>query len=153
MIGSHPASDGPVLRGTHVSSCAGNLAWFMLSPLSRIRTIMKIKSINKELSDKRKVAFRTEPQIDAPTLEQIRRLLQQSLVLKGVGMELTEGFLVVIHPAFTPELAKNVNDLLNAAENAVRQAGEDARKREELEQNAKNIAIMSAAGAFGVPVE
>ena len=125
----------------------------MLAPLSRIRTIMKIKSINKELSDKRKVAFRTEPQIDAPVLEQIRRLLQQSLVLKGVGMELTEGCLVVIHPACTPELARNVNDLLNAAENAVRLAREDARKREELEQAAKNQAIMSAAGAFGVPVE
>jgi hypothetical protein len=125
----------------------------MLAPLSRIRTIMKIKSINKELSDKRKVAFRTEPQIDAPTLEQIRRLLQQSLVLKGVGVELTEGCLVVIHPTFTPELAKNVNDLLNAAENAVRQSREDARKREELEQTAKKQAIMSAAGAFGVPVE
>lgn len=125
----------------------------MLVPLSRIRTIMKIKSINKELSDKRKVAFRTEPQIDAPVLEQIRRLLQQSLVLKGVGVELTEGCLVVIHPTFTPELAKNVNDLLNAAENAVRLAKEDARKRDELEQTAKNQAIMSAAGAFGVPVE
>jgi hypothetical protein len=35
----------------------------------------------------------------------------------------------------------------------VRQAREDARKREELEQAAKNQAIMSAAGAFGVPVE
>jgi hypothetical protein len=125
----------------------------MLAPLSRIRTIMKIKSINKELSDKRKVAFRTEPQINAPVFEQIRRLLQQSLVLKGVGMELTEGYLVVIHPTFTPDLAKNVNDLLNAAENAVWQAGEDARKRDELEQTAKNQAIMSAAGAFGVPVE
>jgi len=48
-------------------------------------------------------------------------------VLKGVGVELTEGCLVVIHPTFTPELAKNVNDLLNAAENAVRQSREDAR--------------------------
>ncbi|MGA2788028.1 MAG: hypothetical protein ABSF60_10915 [Verrucomicrobiota bacterium] len=114
---------------------------------------MKILSINKELSDKRKVAFRTEPPIEAPVLEQIRRLLQQSAVLKGVGMELTEGCLVVIHPTFTPELAKNVIDLLNAAENSVRQAREDARKREELEQSAKNQAIMSAAGAFGVPVE
>jgi len=69
------------------------------------------------------------------------------------ALELTEGYLVVIHPTFTPELAKNVNDLLNAAENAVRQAREDARKRDELEQTAKNQAIMSAAGAFGVPVE
>lgn len=68
-------------------------------------------------------------------------------------MELAEGCLVVIHPTFTPELAKNVNDLLNAAENAVRQAREDARKRDEQEQAAKNQAIMSAAGAFGVPVE
>jgi hypothetical protein len=125
----------------------------MLASLSRIRTIMKLISINKELSDKRKVAFRTEPQIDAAMLEQIRRLLNQSVVLKGVGMELTEGYLVVIHPTFTPELAKNVNDLLNAAENAVRQAREDARKRDELELAAKNQAIMSAAGAFGVPVE
>jgi hypothetical protein len=143
----------PFSGSIHVSSCTNNLAWFMLSPTSRIRTIMKLKSINKELSDKRKVAFRTEPQIDAPVLEQIRRLLQQSLVLKGVGVELTEGCLVVIHPTFTPELAKNVNDLLNAAENAVRLAKEDARKRDELEQTAKNQAIMSAAGAFGVPVE
>jgi hypothetical protein len=125
----------------------------MLAPISRIRTFMKIISINKELSDKRKVAFRTEPQIDAPVFDQIRRLLQQSAVLRGVGMELTEECLVVIHPTFTPDLAKNVNDLLNAAENAVRQAGEDARKRDELEQTAKNQAIMSAAGAFGVPVE
>jgi hypothetical protein len=114
---------------------------------------MKIKSINKELSDKRKVAFRTEPQIDALVFEQIRRLLQQSLVLKGVGVELTEGCLVVIHPAFTPELAKNVNDLLNTAENAVRLAREDARKRAELEQTEKNNAIQSASSAFGVPVE
>jgi len=114
---------------------------------------MKITSINKELSDKRKVAFRTEPQIDAPTLEQIRRLLSHSSVLKGVGMELTEGCLVVIHPAFTPELAKNVNDLLNAAENAVRQAREDARKREELEQTERNNAIQSASNAFDVPIE
>ena len=125
----------------------------MLSPTSRIRTIMKLKSINKELSDKRKIAFRTEPQIDAPVFEQIRRLLQQSLVLKGVGVELTEGCLVVIHPAFTPELARNVNDLLNAAENAVRLAREDARKRAELEQTEKNNAIQSASSAFGVPVE
>ena len=114
---------------------------------------MKIISINKDLSDKRKVAFRTEPQIDAPTLEQIRRLLNQSAALKGVGMELTDGYLVVIHPAFTPELAKNVNDLLNAAENAVYKAQEDARKREELEQTERNNAIQSAAVAFGVPVE
>jgi hypothetical protein len=114
---------------------------------------MKLISINKELSDKRKIAFRTEPPINAPVLEQIRRLLNQSLVLKGVGMELTEGYLIVIHPTFTPDLAKNVNDLLNTAENAVRQAREDERKREELELTAKNQAIMSAAGAFGVPVE
>ena len=143
----------PFFGSIHVSSCVNNLAWFMLAPLSRIRTIMKIKSINKELSDKRKVAFRTEPQIDAPTLEQIRRLLQQSLVLKGVGVELTEGCLVVIHPTFTPELARNVNDLLNAAENAVRLAKEDARKRAELEQTEKNNAIQSASSAFGVPIE
>lgn len=114
---------------------------------------MKIMSINSNLSDKRKVAFRTEPTIDAPTFEQIRRLLSQSLALKGVGMELTEGYLVVIHPAFTPELAKNVNDLLNAAENAVRKAQEDARKREEMEQTERNNAIQSAAIAFSVPVE
>ena len=125
----------------------------MLAPLSRIRTIMKIKSINKELSDKRKVAFRTEPQIDAPVFEQIRRLLQQSAVLRGVGVELTEKCLVVIHSSFTPELAKNVNELLNAAENAVRLAQEDTRKRAEQEQNEKLNAIQSASSAFGVPVE
>ena len=125
----------------------------MLAPLSRIRTIMKIKSINKELSDKRKVAFRTEPQIDAPVFEQIRRLLQQSAVFRGVGVELTEECLVVIHSSFTPELAKNVNELLNAAENAVRLAQEDTRKRAEQEQNEKLNAIQSASSAFGVPVE
>jgi len=114
---------------------------------------MKMISINKDLSDKRKVAFRTEPQIDAPTFEQIRRLLNQSSVLKGVGMELSEGYLVVMHPTFTPDLAKNVTDLLNAAEKAVWQAREDARRREELEQTEKNNAIQSAANAFGVPVE
>jgi hypothetical protein len=135
-----------------VRSCVNRLAWFMLAP-SRIRTIMKIKSINKELSDKRKVAFRIEPQIDAPVFDQIRRLLQQSAALRGVGVELKDGYLVVIHSSFTPDLARNVNELLNAAESAVRLAQEDARKRVELEQAEKLNAIQSAASAFGVPVE
>ena len=56
--------------------------WF---PISRIHTIMKLISINREYSDKRKVAFRAEPQIDAPVFDQIRRLLQQSATLRGVG--------------------------------------------------------------------
>ena len=120
---------------------------------SRIHTIMKLISINREYSDKRKVAFRAEPQIDAPVFDQIRRLLQQSATLRGVGMELKEGFLVVTHSSFTPDLAKNINELLNAAENAVRQAQEDARKRVEQEQAEKLNAIQSASSAFGVPVE
>lgn len=135
-----------------VISCVNRLAWFMLFA-SGVCTIMKLISINRELSDKRKVAFRTEPQIDAPVFDQIRRLLQQSATLRGVGVELTEGFLVVIHSSFTPELARNVNELLNAAENAVRQAQEDARKRVEQEQNERLKAIQSASSAFGVPVE
>ena len=114
---------------------------------------MKLISINRELSDKRKVAFRTDPQIDAPVFDQIRRLLQQSAALRGVGVELKDECLVVIHSAFTPELAKNVNELLNTAENAVRQAQEDARKRVEQEQAEKLNAIQSASTAFGVPVE
>jgi uncharacterized protein with von Willebrand factor type A (vWA) domain len=113
---------------------------------------MKIISINKELSDKRQVAFRTEPLIDAPLFDHIRRLLQQSPVLKGVGMELKDGYLIVIHPTFTPELAKNVNELLNAAEYAVRQAEADARRRVEQEQTEKLNTIQSASTAFGVPV-
>jgi hypothetical protein len=136
----------------HVRSCVNRLAWFMLAP-SRIRTIMKIKSINKELSDKRKVAFRTEPQIEAPVFDQIRRLLQQSAALRGVGVELKDGYLVVIHSSFTPDLARNVNELLNAAEKAVQSVQEDARKRAELEQAEKLNAIQSASSAFGVPVE
>lgn len=114
---------------------------------------MKLISINRELSDKRKVAFRTEPQVDAPVFDQIRRLLQQSVPLKGVGVELKDGNLVVIHSSFTPDLAKNVNALLNAAENAVQQALEDARKRAEQEQAEKLNAIQTASTAFGVPVE
>jgi len=114
---------------------------------------MKIKSINQKLSDKRKVAFRTEPQIDTPLYDHIKRLLQQSSALRGVGMELCEGCLIVNHPSFTPDLAKNVSSLLNAAEEALRLAQEDARKRVELEQAEKNNAIQSASGAFGVPVE
>lgn len=124
----------------------------MLSP-SRVRTIMKLLSINRELSDKGKVAFRTEPQIDALVFDQIRRLLQQSATLRGVGVELKDNCLVVIHPLFTPELARNVSELLNAAENAVRLAQEDARKRVEQEQNEKLKAIQTASSAFGVPIE
>lgn len=124
----------------------------MLIP-SRIRKIMKLISINRELSDKRKVAFRTEPKIDAPVFDQIRRLLQQSVPLKGVGVELKDGYLVVIHSSFTPDLAKNINALLNAAETAVQQALEDARKRAEQEQAEKLNAIQTASTAFGVPVE
>ena len=120
---------------------------------SRICTFMKLISINKELSDKRKVAFRTEPQIDASVFDQIRRLLQQSPVLRGVGLELKDGCLIVIHSSFTPDLAKNVNELLSAAENAVRLAQEDTRKRAEQEQAEKLGAIESASTAFGVPVE
>ena len=114
---------------------------------------MKLISINQQLSDKRKVAFRTEPQIDAPVFDQIRRLLPQSTALSGVGLELKEGCLVVIHSAFTPDLAKNVTELLNAAENAVRSAQEDARKRAEQEQAEKLHAVQTASSAFGVPVE
>ena len=44
---------------------------------------------------------------------------------------------MVTHSSFTPDLAKNINELLNAAENAVRQAQEDARKRVEQEQAEK----------------
>ncbi len=120
---------------------------------SRICTFMKLISINRELSDKRKVAFRTEPQIDASVFDQIRRLLQQSPVLRGVGLELKDGCLIVIHSSFTPDLAKNVNELLSAAENAVRLAQEDTRKRAEQEQAEKLGAIESASTAFGVPVE
>ena len=119
---------------------------------SRICTFMKLISINRELSDKRKVAFRTEPQIDASVFDQIRRLLQQSPVLRGVGLELKDGCLIVIHSSFTPDLAKNVNELLSAAENAVRLAQEDTRKRAEQEQAEKLGAIESASTAFGVPV-
>jgi hypothetical protein len=114
---------------------------------------MKLISINKELSDKRKVAFRTDPQIDAPVFDQIRRLLQQSAALRGVGVELKDGCLVVIHSAFTPDLAKNVIELLNAAENAIRQAQEDARKRLEQEEAERLHAIQSASTAFGVPIQ
>lgn len=114
---------------------------------------MKLISINRSLSDKRNVAFRTEPQIDAPVFDQIRRLLQQSPSLRGVGLELKDGCLVVIASAFTPDLAKNVNELLTAAENAVQQAKEDIRKRAEQEQAEKLHAIQSASGVFGVPVE
>jgi hypothetical protein len=124
----------------------------MLAP-SHIRTIMKLISINRSLSDKRNVAFRTEPQIDAPVFDQIRRLLQQSPSLRGVGLELKDGCLVVIASAFTPDLAKNVNELLTAAENAVHQAKEDIRKRAEQEQAEKLHAIQSASTTFGVPVE
>jgi hypothetical protein len=138
--------------GIRVRTCVNQLAWFMLI-LNSVHTIMKIISINKELSDKRQVAFRTEPLIDAPLFDQIRRLLQQSSVLRGVGMELKDGYLIVIHPSFTPELAKNANELLNAAENAVRQAEADARRRVEQEQAEKVNAIQSASTAFGVPVE
>ena len=114
---------------------------------------MKLTSINRQLSDKRNVAFRTEPQIDAPVFDQIRRLLQQSAVLRGVGVELKEEYLVVINSSFTPELARHITELLNAAENAVQMAREDARKRAELELTEKLNAIESAAKAFGVPVE
>jgi ssDNA-binding replication factor A large subunit len=114
---------------------------------------MKLISINRQLSDKRNVAFRTEPQIDVPVFDQIRRLLQQSPTLRGVGLELKDGCLVVTASAFTPELAKNVNELLNAAENAVRQIQEDVRKRAEQEQAEKLHAIQSASTVFGVPVE
>jgi hypothetical protein len=114
---------------------------------------MKIISINREMSDKGKVAFRTEPQVDAPVFEQIRRLLQQSASLRGVGMELKDGYIVVMHAAFTPELAKNVNELLTAAENAVQKVIEDARKRAEQEKAEILHAIESASSAFGVPIE
>jgi len=114
---------------------------------------MKIISINQALSDKRKIAFRTEPQIEAPVFDQIRRMLQSSSALRGVGVELKEGFLVVTHSAFTPELAKNVNELLTAAENAVRKVLDDARQREEQEQAERLHTIQSASSAFGVPVE
>ena len=119
---------------------------------SHIRTIMKLTSINQQLSDKRNVAFRTEPQIDAAVFDQIRRLLQQSSVLRGVGLELKDGCLVVTASTFTPDLAKNVNELLNAGENAVRTLQEDARKRAEQEQAEKLHAIQTASAAFGVPV-
>jgi hypothetical protein len=128
------------------------LAWFMLVS-SHNRNFMKLISINRQLSDKRNVAFRTEPQIDAPVFDQIRRLLQQSPTLRGVGLELKEGCLVVVASSFTPDLAKNVNELLTAAENAVHQAKEDIRKRAEQEQAEKLHAIQSASTAFGVPVE
>ena len=120
---------------------------------SHIHTIMKLISINRSLSDKRNVAFRTEPQIDPPVFDQIRRLLQQSPVLRGVGLELKDGCLAVIASSFTPDLAKHVNELLTAAENAVQQAKEDIRKRAEQEQAEKLHAIQSASTAFGVPVE
>jgi hypothetical protein len=138
--------------GIRIISCVNGLAQFMLVP-SLIRTLMKLISINKELSDKRKVAFRTDPQIDAAVFDQIRRLLQQSATLRGVGVELKDGCLVVIHSAFTPDLARNVIELLNAAENAIRLAQEDTRKRAEQEQAEKLNAIQSASSAFGVPVE
>ncbi len=124
----------------------------MLIP-SHIYTLMKLISINQQLSDKRNVAFRTEPQIDAPVFDQIRRLLQQSPTLRGVGLELKDECLVVIASSFTPDLAKNVNELLTAAENAVHQAKEDIRKRAEQEQAEKLHAIQSASSVFGVPVE
>ena len=114
---------------------------------------MKIISINQGLSDKRKVAFRTDPQIDAALFDHIKRLLPQAPTLRGVGMELAEGYLVVNHSSFTPELAKNVNALLNAAAEALRQAQEDVRKRAEQEQAERLTAIQSAASAFGVPIE
>jgi hypothetical protein len=114
---------------------------------------MKLISINQPLSDKRSVAFRTEPQIEPPVFDQIRRLLQQSPTLRGVGLELKDGCLVVIASAFTPDLAKHVNELLTAAENAVHQAKEDIRKRAEQEQAEKLHAIQSASTVFGVPVE
>jgi len=114
---------------------------------------MKLVSINRELSDKGKVAFRTDPPIEAAVFDQIRRLLQQSPMLRGVGVELKGGCLVVMHSAFTPELAKNVNDLLTAAEAAVRKVAEDARKRAEQEQAEILHAIQSASTAFGVPVQ
>lgn len=119
---------------------------------SHIRTIMKLISINQQLSDKRNVAFSTEPQIDAAVFDQIRRLLQQSPTLRGVGLELKEGCLVVVASSFTPDLAKNVNELLNAAENAVRMLQEDTRKRAEQEQAERLHAIQTASTAFGVPV-
>jgi len=124
----------------------------MLIP-GHIRTIMKLISINRSLSDKRSVAFRTEPQIEPPVFDQIRRLLQQSPTLRGVGLELKDECLVVIASSFTPDLAKNVNELLTAAENAVHQAKEDIRKRAEQEQAEKLHAIQSASSVFGVPVE
>jgi len=113
---------------------------------------MKLISINQQLSDKRKVAFRTEPQIDAPVFDQIRRLLQQSSVLRGVGLELKDECLVVTASTFTPDLAKSITELLNAAENAVRSAQEDARKRAEQEQAEKLHAVQTASSAFGLPV-
>ena len=114
---------------------------------------MKIVSINRELSDKRKVAFRTEPQIDVPVFDQILRLIQQSAALRGVGVELREGYFVVMNSAFTPELARNVDELLNAAESAVQKVIDDARLRAEQEQAEKLHAIQSASTAFGVPIE
>jgi hypothetical protein len=114
---------------------------------------MKIISIDRALSDKGKVAFRTEPLIQPQVFDQIRRLLQQSATLRGVGLELKEGCLVVVHSSFTPELAKNVNELLTAAENAVQKVIEDARKRAEQEQAEILHGIQTASTAFGVPVE
>jgi hypothetical protein len=120
---------------------------------SQIRTIMKITSIDRTLSDKGKVAFRTEPLIQPQVFDQIRRLLQQSAALRGVGLELKEGCLVVVHSSFTPELAKNVNELLTAAETAVQKVIDDARKRAEQEQAEILNAIQTASTAFGVPVQ
>jgi|GEM_PF-3902328 hypothetical protein len=118
---------------------------------------MKITSVCASNSDAKKLVLRTEPPLTAEVLNHFRTV-QQRQALAGLAFSADAGCLVVHNVIPTSmnidsQVADDIRQLLNAAEEAANNTERIAREAVEREQAERRASVESAARAFGVPAQ
>jgi hypothetical protein len=110
---------------------------------------MKITAISREHSGKDAIALVTEPALTPQVFEDFKRRLRTP-ALQSLSAEMVSGCLLIRPETFTAQLCAELEQLLVTAEEEV--SGAAARKRAEIDQAEKELALESAAAGFGLPI-
>ena len=115
---------------------------------------MKIVSINEKYSKLGEIAILTEPVLSGPNIyDKLRDFWNKSAVLHSTPFKLEASFLVIRISVVTPEIAQEVQKLLDLTEQSIHQDEDAARQQAEAQKQEERKRVEAAAKAFGVPIK
>lgn len=110
---------------------------------------MKIVAVSRENSDQTGVALVVDPPVTPRLFEEFQRLATVSDAVK-FSVQLRDGHLIVRSDVYTPELRSMLERLLMDAHDIV--SGAEDRRRAERDAADRELALLSAAAGFDLPI-